>query len=185
MIIIGITGTIGSGKGTVVEYLTKKKNFAHYSARDFLIEEVTRRNLPIDRDSFTIVANDLRREHGPFFIALSLYNKAVTQGKNAIIESLRTPGEVSFLRGKKVFFLLAVDADLKLRYKRIVKRNFSTDHVSFEKFKSDEAREMSSSDPNSQNIRACIDMADRLVYNDGSVEELYSSVDNALAEFLK
>ena len=33
-IIIGITGTLGAGKGTVVEYL-KKKSFKHYSVRSF------------------------------------------------------------------------------------------------------------------------------------------------------
>ena len=35
MIIIGITGTIGAGKGTIVELLIKK-GFKHYSVRDFL-----------------------------------------------------------------------------------------------------------------------------------------------------
>ncbi|MES3005902.1 MAG: AAA family ATPase [Patescibacteria group bacterium] len=183
MIIIGITGTIGAGKGTVVEYLSKKKDFMHYSAREFLTTEVKRRGLPVDRDSFTTVANSLRHENGPFFIALSLYETAAAEGKNAIIESLRTPGEVSFLRDKDNFFLLAVDANIELRYERIVKRNLSTDHVTLERFKSDEQREMSSSDPSSQNLRACIDMADGIVYNQGSLEELYEAVDKALASF--
>jgi dephospho-CoA kinase len=183
MIIIGITGTIGAGKGTVVEYLTKEKDFVHYSAREFLTTEVKRRGLPVDRDSFTVVANSLRHEHGPFFIASSLYQSAIESGKNAIIESLRTPGEVSFLRDKEDFFLLAVDADIELRYERIVKRNLSTDHVTLDKFKSDEAREMTSADPSSQNLRACIDMADGLVYNQGSLQELQDSTDKTLASF--
>ena len=38
MKIIGITGTIGAGKGTIVDYLVKQKNFKHYSVRNFLIE---------------------------------------------------------------------------------------------------------------------------------------------------
>ncbi|HEX3095769.1 MAG TPA: AAA family ATPase, partial [Patescibacteria group bacterium] len=46
MIIIGITGTAGSGKGTVVEYLVSKYGFKHYSARGFITEELVRRNLP-------------------------------------------------------------------------------------------------------------------------------------------
>jgi len=33
--IIGITGTLGAGKGTIVEIL-KKKWFGHYSVREFL-----------------------------------------------------------------------------------------------------------------------------------------------------
>ena len=31
MIIIGITGTLGAGKGTIVEYLIKNKNFFHFN----------------------------------------------------------------------------------------------------------------------------------------------------------
>lgn len=183
MIIIGITGTIGAGKGTAVNFLIEEKGFAHFSARDFLAVEVKKRGLPADRDSFTTVANDLRHAHGPFFIAASLYKMAVTEGKNAIIESLRTPGEVSFLREQNDFFLLAVDAELNVRYERILSRNLSTDHVTLEKFKSDEEREMTSSDPSSQNLQACIKMADALVYNDGSKEELHEKIDMALESF--
>jgi dephospho-CoA kinase len=183
MIIIGITGTIGAGKGTVVEYLEKKKGFVHYSARDFLTAEVLKRGLPTNRDSFVVVANSLRNEHGPFFIASSLYEMAETEGKNAIIESLRTIGEISFLRQQQDFFLLAVDAEIGLRYERIVNRKLSTDDITLEKFKEDEEKEMTSSDPNAQNLRACIDAADALVYNNGSVVELQSEVDRALSAF--
>ena len=38
MIIIGITGTLGSGKGTIVEYLVQKRGFRHYSVREYLLE---------------------------------------------------------------------------------------------------------------------------------------------------
>ena len=183
MIIIGITGTLGAGKGTVVEYLTQHKNFSHYAARQFIKDEVIKRGLPVDRDSFTSVSNDLRAEHGPWVIAKSLYTKALETGKDAIIESLRTPGEVSFLRDKDHFFLLAVNADLKVRYERIVKRNLETDHVTFEKFKFDEDREMTATDPNKQNISACIKMADAVIMNDHGKEELYVQVDKALESF--
>ena len=185
MIIIGITGTLGAGKGTVVEYLTQHKNFSHYAARQFIKDEVVKRGLPVDRDSFTSVSNDLRAQHGPWVIAKSLYTTALETGKDAIIESLRTPGEVSFLREKDHFFLLAVDADLQVRYERIVKRNLETDQVSFERFKSDEEREMTATDPNKQNIAACIKMADAAIVNNGSVEELHATIDKALEKFFK
>ena len=40
--IIGITGTDGSGKGTVVDYLVEQKGFKHYSARAIFEEEIAR-----------------------------------------------------------------------------------------------------------------------------------------------
>ena len=45
MNIIGITGTLGAGKGTIVDYLVQKKGYLHYSVRAFLSEEVKRRGL--------------------------------------------------------------------------------------------------------------------------------------------
>ncbi|MDR0438308.1 MAG: AAA family ATPase, partial [Bacteroidales bacterium] len=49
--IIGITGTIGAGKGTIVDYLVSQKGFLHFSVRDFLSEEIERRGLPVNRDT--------------------------------------------------------------------------------------------------------------------------------------
>ena len=40
-------------------------------------------------------------------------------GQNAVIESLRTEGEIAALRAKGNFLLVAVGADPKLRYERI------------------------------------------------------------------
>ncbi|MBR5146904.1 MAG: AAA family ATPase, partial [Bacteroidales bacterium] len=47
MNIIGITGTIGAGKGTIVDYLVKEKGYVHYSVREFLAEEVKKRGLEV------------------------------------------------------------------------------------------------------------------------------------------
>ena len=104
MIIIGITGTIGAGKGTLVEYLKQKEHFRHFSVRGFLTQEILRRQLPVNRDTMTHVANELRATHSPSYIIDQLYNQAVQQGKNAVIESIRTPGEILSLRKKKQLF---------------------------------------------------------------------------------
>ena len=60
MKIIGITGTLGAGKGTVVDFLVSEKGYKHYSVRSFISEEIIKRNLPLNRDSMVVVANDLR-----------------------------------------------------------------------------------------------------------------------------
>ena len=93
MIIIGITGTLGAGKGTIVEYMVENKGFNHYSVRGFLLEEIRRLGMPENRDSMYNLANDLRAEHGPSYVTDRLYEKAVQEGKNSVIESIRTTGE--------------------------------------------------------------------------------------------
>ena len=45
MRIIGITGTMGAGKGTVVEYLVAKHGFKHYSARSVLNEMIQEKKM--------------------------------------------------------------------------------------------------------------------------------------------
>jgi dephospho-CoA kinase len=178
--LIGITGTNGAGKGTVVDYLVMKKGFSHYSARMFIIEEVEKRGLPHNRVSMRDVANDLRREHGPAYLMERLSDIARDE-QNAVLESVRTIGEAELLRSKGAL-IVAVDADRKVRYERITARGSITDHVTFEEFCAQEDVEMASPDPWAQNVFGVMQIADGRIKNDGSVEELHARVDEMLAE---
>ncbi len=182
MIIIGITGHIGAGKGTVVDYLKTIKGFTHYSARSFITREVEKRGLPVDRDSMAIVSNSLREEHSPSYIIEALYKEAKERGENCIIESIRTLGEVEALRKIGHFHLLAVTADLPVRYERIVLRGSVTDNISFDTFVEQDKRESSSTDPHKQNINACIAQADFVLNNNGDIEALYKEIEEVFTK---
>jgi dephospho-CoA kinase len=104
----------------------------------------------------------------------------VAAGTDAIIESLRTEGEIAALRAKGNFYLFAVDADPKIRYERIVARGGVKDKVSFEKFLADEALEMHATDSNKQNLARCMELADYRLMNNGTKEDLNAQVDIVL-----
>lgn len=181
MKIIGITGTLGAGKGTVVEYLVKNKNYNHYSVGEFLNKELTKRGIEINRPNMADIANELRTKFGPSYITQELFKLAKENGKNAIIESIRNPKEAEFIKnnGGK---LIAIDADQKIRYERITKRGSKKDGVSFKEFQKQEEKESQNSDPNAQNLPKCIAMSDTVIYNDVSIEELYEKVEEFIGK---
>jgi len=78
--------------------------------------------------------------------------------------------------------LLAIDADQKLRYQRILLRGSSKDMVTFEEFADQEKREKESDDPNKQNLLACKKAADYLIKNNGSMEELHREIEKLLVK---
>jgi dephospho-CoA kinase len=181
-IIIGITGTLGAGKGTIVDYLVKNKGFVHFSAREDVInKEIEKRGLPITRDNMVLIANDLRKNYGPSYVAEELFKMAQNSDKNCVLESLRTAGEIESLRSKGKFYLFAINAERKTRYERVQERkNAQSDNVSFEKFTEQEETEMESDDPNKQNLSKCISMADYIFENNGTFEDLYKQVNEII-----
>ena len=180
-VIIGITGTNGAGKGTVVEVLMQDFNFKHYSARSYLTEILKQQGKECTRTNMNILANGLRADNHPAILIQKLLEKAQKDGGRAIIESIRTPGEATLLRKFKNFKLLAVDADKKIRYDRVVVRGSSTDKVTFEQFVADEDKEMTSTDPNKQNISKCFEMSDHTLQNNGTFDELKKQIVDYLA----
>ena len=186
MIIIGITGTIGAGKGTIVEYLVQKYHFEHFSVRNYLTEILKFQGKDINRDTMTELANQLRaKNNSPSFIIEELYRRAHDSNANCIIESIRTVGEINKLREIGNFYLLAVDAEKKLRYERISQRNSVTDKIDFQTFLENEAREMQNNDENKQNIAGCIPLADYIFTNNTSLIELQHQIDAIINKIMK
>ena len=128
------------------------------------------------------VANEMRAEKGPAALILALFEKARAVGKDAIIESVRTEGEVVALRESGFpFTLLAVDADQRIR-DRAIGRGSSTDKVSFEKFCEQEAVEMTSTDPTKQNLGRCMELADVRLVNNSTVAAFHAQIDDFLLQ---
>ncbi len=176
--IIGITGTDGSGKGSVVSYLVSKYGFVHYSSRDLIMEEVKKCGLEANRANARIVGNAMRREGGAdIIVRRALEKMAKDKAENAVIESIRAVKEAETLR-QAGGILLATDAPAEVRYKRIVGRGSDTDKVSFEDFLKHEALEMDDPDPCGMQKAKVMKMADYTIANNQSISKFHAIVDD-------
>src|SRR3990167_8321617 len=123
--IVGITGTLGAGKGTVAEYLHKKHGFIYLSVRNFFAEEVLKRGLMVSRETIGKVAGEVRAQHGETYPVEQLLAR-MGNARKVVVESLRTAPEAALLksRGGVVW---CIDADPKIRYQRTMGRALEKD----------------------------------------------------------
>lgn len=181
--IIGLTGTHGAGKDTVAQYLLSK-GYTQIVMSDFVRKEVLKCKLPPTRDNFRKIADSIRKERGGGWIAdeiVKILKKSSPD--NLIINGLRNPEEVNILRRlKDRFLVIAVDAPARVRWERTRTRGRTLDVDTFEKFVENEQAEMTN-DPHMMQIANVMKMADVVIQNDGTVEELYRKVDAVLAKF--
>lgn len=171
MKIIGISGTNGSGKDTVGEILAKE-GWLFVSVADMIRAEARKRGLPIERAVLREIGAEWRREFGLGVLvdrAVVEYQKSSKKYKGLVVVPMRNPGEAQ--RVKDLGGILVwVDADPKVRYARITKRQRSTeDQKTYEQFMTEEQAEMNSSgDEATLSMSAVKAKADIFIDNNGS-----------------
>ena len=180
--ILGITGTDGAGKGTVVEYLVEKKGFTHFSARAIWIELLQDRHMETNRANMRLIANEMREKYGNDFL-ITYYLEKIRKEKTprSIIDSLRAVAEVDTLKAHGGL-LIAVDAEQTVRYARIQERNSETDQVSFTEFAAHELLEANDPNPHGMQKQKVLLMADVTLMNNGSIKDLHTAVEDVLAQ---
>lgn len=182
--IMGITGSGGSGKDAVAEYL-QKKGFSRYSCSDIIREECAKRGLETTRDNLIGVGNELREEFGNGYLAGEILKKIKNdESENSVVVSIRHPGEIEILKSDPSFKMILVDAPLEIRYARTQDRNQNRpeDKDSFEKFKENEEREKTGTG-SGQQLNLVAKMADDIIINDGSFENLYKKIAGTLEKY--
>lgn len=183
-IIIGLTGTMNSGKGVVGEYLATR-GFEHFILSEIIKDETSQKNLPLTRENLQDVGDILRKSRGPEVLAKLAFERAKTD--HILIDGIRNPGEINYIRSiltpDDKFLLLAVDAPLSLRFKRAKERKSPKDIIDYATFVRDDARDRGIGQPlNGQQVQACIDQANIVLINDVPVERIKQRIDKVLEE---
>jgi len=181
--IIGLTGPNASGKGEVAKYLASK-GYKIYSLSDVLREEAKKFGLDQSRETLTEFGNQLRKKYGVGILVKKILGK-IRREKKIVVDSIRNPGEIRELRklncstgksnNRKSVFILGIDAQFKLRYQRLLKRKRLGDIKTITEFIENEKKE---NVPNryNQQLNHCLELADKIIINDSSLDELYTKV---------
>jgi len=173
--LIGLTGTNGAGKGEAAAFF-KSHGYAYLSLSDVLRDALRAQGLEETRDNLIRKGNELRREGGPDVLARAVMAKV--RGKT-VIDSIRNPKEIAFLKRQAGFILLAIDAPAAVRFDRVRKRGRNESAATLDEFLAKETEERSA-DPAGQQLHACLALADRTVTNDGTIEDLHRKLEEFL-----
>jgi dephospho-CoA kinase len=174
--IIGIVGSIASGKDTVGEYLAKK-GFVMISLSDVLRSIMRSEKIETTVPNMTKYGNDLRKKKGHGYLAKLAYKQAA--GKDAVLTSIRQVGEIEYLRQFDDFTLIKLDAPIEMRLKRLIDRSRDGDVRNLAELREIE-RKQADGKNGGMNMNECFKLADLEIINDGTFEDLYKEVDSVI-----
>jgi dephospho-CoA kinase len=173
-VFIGLTGLNASGKGTVADHLVRD-GFAYHSLSDAIRHVLAERGLEPVREAMIVTGRELRAAGGPGALATHICGR-LDLAKDAVIDSVRTPGEVLVLRGLPRFALIEIIAPEALRFDRIRARGRVGDPTDLATFRRLENAELTG-DEAGQQLVATAALADHRLENSGDLGALITALE--------
>ena len=161
-------------KSTVVNWFSKK-GLETLSCSDSIRAWLAGQNIEPTRDALIEGGRELRRNGGAGVLAEMLLE--ILDGKDAVVDSIRTPGEVEALRKRDDFMLIEIRANTETRWERLQSRARAGDPLDKETFMEQENAEAVAKDAAGQALNATAELADIVILNDGTEQELLSDLE--------
>ena len=172
--LIGLTGRNASGKSTLVAWFVSKGMLSE-SCSDSIRAHLREQGVAESRSALIEGGRELRRMGGAGILAEMLLERLA--GSDAVIDSIRTPGEVEALRSREDFVLIEVRAGMEARWKRAQERARAGDALDRETFFAQEQSEAVAKDEAGQALDATAALADMILVNDSSIDELNADLE--------
>ena len=177
MILIGITGEIGSGKDTFSDHFLKisDKKIVRMRFSDILKETLVQWSLPITRHNLQYLAIIMDREYGIGTLTNAIKERIKNQKADIVIlEGIRWESDVDLLRSFEKSYLVYITADQEKRFERVKKRSekIGENNLTIERFKTEDK------EPTETHISKIGTGADLKIENNTTVEIFKSKIED-------
>ncbi len=175
--VIALVGPIASGKGSVIDVL-KENGYDCLSLSDVVRERAKEWGLPLTRENLQDVGDKLRKNFGPGILAELISSYILKHPeKKYIVDGVRNPAELLFLKKKFSTYTVGVTASADKRFELMRKRAREWDPKTREEFDQVEARDRGvGQEEYGQQVQACLDMADIVIDNNGFLSDLQTNI---------
>jgi deoxycytidylate deaminase len=181
-IVIGLTGSIGSGCTFIAKQIEKAFGYSYFSLSDIL------RGLATDEGMTALTVqklqeygDQLRAKNGSGYLAHKLIEilQAIEITGIILVDSIRNDVEVQTLKQLPYFYLFSVHADEQLRHDRTIKdKKFASD----EEFQIADERDKAEEFAFGQQVAKCNDLADVIIHNN---ENYVSTTPSTIDAFIR
>jgi deoxycytidylate deaminase len=174
-IILGFTGSIGSGCTEIAKGISK-----HYKYKYFCLSDILRKVSEDDGkpnptcEELQGLGNSLRAKNKNSFLVEKLFEKIgeggnpINSSRGIIIDSIRNDGEVLTLRQFPFFFLFSIHADEKIRLERTLRDGkFKTQ----EEFHKADLRDQAEDIVHGQQVKKCNYLSDIIINNNKNIPQ--------------
>ena len=178
--VIGIVGMPGAGK-SIAREVVRGRGIPIVSMGDVVRGEAEARGIEKNWESLGRLMLKMREEGGHAIIAKKCLPKIKRMREGVVfIDGVRSLEEVEeFRRSYRNFYLIAIHASPRVRFRRLLDRGRADDPKDLKSFEDRDRRELR------VGIGSVIAMADFMVVNEGSVEEARDRFKEVLEVLLK
>lgn len=181
-LILGITGEMGSGKGTIASHALGQHKASVHKFSTILRDVLDRLYLEQTRDNMQALSTILRKTYGEDIMAKGMYHDAENdQSDIVIVDGVRRMSDIIFLKELPHFKLVYVEADMQNRFERISKRGENPDDAkkTFEEFK------RANQEESEIQIKDLKNYSDYVINNDGTFPDLYEQINEIISQNIK
>ncbi len=182
---LGIVGPIASGKEECANFFIKQYGFVTFSLSTVLHKELEKKGVSeFTRKTLQDMGDELRRSNGDGVLAKKAVERLKEQPESVVITGIRNPGEIEYLKKLPNFILIGIDADAKIRFKRLLLRGKPWDPKNWKEFLKINRRDLGlGQDKSGQQVGACLKKVDYKVTNNNDLSSLYKKIEAFVKEF--